>query len=173
MLGSPTKVSVFRRPPTHLVLAALLVGCGGGGGGSSTTGGGGGSPPPATTCPLPTPIIAPTFTRDILPALQSGSCGGTSATSCHGVGVNAATGGHISYWRTPAEVYNDLLHMTPEAPGYAFITPRDPNKSWLLVKITSDNPGGGYGTRMPQSGGTVCQATVDNVTAWINAGAPY
>lgn len=155
------------RLPMYLFLA-LLAGCGGGGSSS----GGGTTPPPASTCPLPTPIVAPTFSRDIYPALQSGSCGKSEATSCHGVGVNQSTGGHISYWRTAPEVYNDLLHMTPEAPGYSFIKPNDPAHSWLLVKITTDNPLG-YGTRMPQQGANVCQATVDNITAWINAGAPY
>ncbi len=158
--------------PTHSIypfLLMLLTGCGGGGSSS----GGGATPPPATTCPLPSPITSPKFSTNIYPALQSGSCGNSQATSCHGLGVNQATGGHISYWRTSQEVYNDLLHMTPEAPGYLFVTPNDPTRSWLLVKITSDNPGGGYGTRMPQQGANVCQATVDNITSWINAGAPY
>ena len=145
---------------------------------------GGTTPPPATTCPLPTPITAPTFSANILPALQL-SCGGNNPTGCHGQRAFGSTDGHISYFtgsgRTPRDVYNDLLHLTPNAPpgppNYFFITPKDPTHSWLLVKITSDNPGGsGYGGRMPQGGANVCQATVDNITAWINAepvGAPF
>ena len=77
--------------------------------------------------------------------------------------------------RSVTDVYNDLVNVVPaSAPsGYLRIAPRDPAHSWLLVKITSDNPGGGYGTRMPQVGANVCQATVDNITTWINAGAPF
>jgi hypothetical protein len=73
------------------------------------------------------------------------------------------------------DVYNDLVNAVPSSapPGYFRVAPGDPAHSWLLVKISSDNPGGGYGTRMPQLGANVCQATVDNITAWINAGAPY
>jgi hypothetical protein len=87
--------------------------------------------------------------------------------------------GHINYFATGSrsitDVYNDLVNVIPSnaPPGYFRIAPRDPAHSWLLVKITSDNPGGGYGTRMPQLGANVCQTTVDNITAWINAGAPY
>ncbi len=159
-------------PYTYLFLA-LLAGCGGGG----SDNGGGTPPPPASTCPLPTPIAAPKFSADIYPALTGGSCGGQSATSCHG--GSALPSGHINYFatggRSIADVYHDLVNVVPASapPGYFRIAPNDPAHSWLLVKITSDNPGGGYGARMPFGGANVCQATVDNITAWINAGAPY
>ena len=158
-----------------LLLLPLLAGCGGGGRGTSS--GGGTAPPPASTCPLPTPLAAPRFSTDIYPALTGGSCGGVSATSCHG--GSSLPSGHINYFavgsRSVTDVYNDLVNVVPaSAPsGYLRIAPRDPAHSWLLVKITSDNPGGGYGTRMPQVGANVCQATVDNITTWINAGAPF
>ncbi len=156
------------------LLIPLLAGCGGGG---SSSNGGNPPPPPGTNCPLPNPIPAPTFSADILPALSGGSCGASSATSCHG--GSAFPSGHVNYFpvggRTPQDVYADLVNKVPAnaPPGYFLIAPRDPAHSWLLVKITTDNPGGGYGTRMPQIGANVCQATVDNITAWINAGAPY
>lgn len=151
------------------LLLALLAGCGGGG---SSNSGAGPTPPPASTCPLPSPIAAPKFSTDIYPALTGGSCGGASATSCHG--GSALPSGHINYFGSVNDVYNSLVNTVPSnAPaGYFRIAPRDPAHSWLLVKITTDNPGGGYGTRMPQLGANVCQATVDNITAWINAGAP-
>ncbi len=170
---------MLRSRSIYLVLA-LLVGCGGGGGGGSTSsGGGGGNPPPATTCPLPTPISGPTFQRDILPALTGGSCGGQSATSCHG--GSAIPTGHVNFFpingRTASDVYADLVNKVPASapPGYLLIAPRDPSHSWLLVKITTDSPFG-FGTRMPQLGANVCQPTVDNITAWINGGptgAPF
>lgn len=155
--------------PGHSIylILALLVCCGGG----NTSSGGGSTFPPATTCPLPTPITAPKFSTDIYPALSGGSCGASTAFSCHG--TNSPTG-HVNYFGSIPDVYNGLVNVVPSSapPGYFRIAPNDPAHSWLLVKITSDNPGGGYGARMPFGGANVCQATVDNITAWINAGAP-
>ncbi len=166
------------RPSRPICLfITLLLGCGGGGGGSSpASGGGGGNPPPVTTCPLPTPIAAPTFNRDILSALTGDSCGTSQTNGCHG--GNSIPSGHINFFptngRSASDVYADLVNKVPASapPGYFLISPRDPSHSWLLVKITTDNPFG-YGTRMPQIGANICPATVDNITAWINAGAPF
>jgi hypothetical protein len=124
------------RPPIAL---ALVAACGGGG-------------PAETTCPIPGAIANPTFTRDILPALQQ-SCGSRTST-CHG--GNAPTG-HVAYStdspRTARDVYDDLTVPPPaNAPAGLphRITPGDATRSWLLEKITKDQPGGsGYGARMP------------------------
>src|SRR3954467_2899115 len=123
------------RPPIAL---ALVAACGGGAG--------------ETTCPIPAALAAPIFTRDILPALQV-SCGSRTST-CHG--GNAPTG-HVAYStdapRTAQDVYDDMTRPPPANAPAAFphrITPGDPLHSWLMEKITRDDPGGsGYGARMP------------------------
>jgi hypothetical protein len=165
--------------PLHAVLLAaallpvLTLACGGGGSGPGGSNGGGN--PPQTTCPTPTVIANPTFTAHILPAIQS-SCG-SAVTACHG--GSALPSGHISYAtggsRTAQDVYNDLVNRIPSnAPaGYFRVKPNDVAKSWLIEKVTSDQPGGaGFGARMPASAPNLCTATVDTWKAWINAGAP-
>lgn len=159
-----------------LGLGLLLPACGGGGGGSTASsggsGGGGGTP---STCPIPSALAAPRFSTDILPALQS-SCGSAS-TSCHG-NANPPPG-HIRYdttgGRTATDVYNALINKAPASSpaGWVLVKPGDPAHSWLIEKITSANPGGGFGARMPLNAPDVCQATVDTFKAWIQSGAPF
>ena len=154
--------------PTFLLLLLLLpFGCGGGGSGSASA-----PPAPTTTCPIPVAKASPSWSADLLPALQS-SCG-SAATSCHG---GSAPTGHVSYSGTTAEIHARLVNGVPaSAPagqGWLLVKPGDPARSWLLEKVTKDQPGGsGYGTRMPQAAPNLCQATVDTLTAWINTGAP-
>jgi hypothetical protein len=145
------------------IALTLLAACGGAGAGE-------------TTCPIPSSVTRPTFTRDILPALQQ-SCGSRTST-CHG--GNAPTG-HVAYStdapRTPRDVYDDLTGPPPANAPVTFphrVTPGDPAHSWLVEKITKDQPGGsGYGARMPYALPDVCLPTVTTITAWIEQGASY
>jgi hypothetical protein len=128
----------------------------------------------AGTCPIVAAPAHPTFTADILPALQS-SCG-SQATSCHG---SPSAAGHVDYstplGRTAADVRADLVGALPAnaPPGFLRVTPGDPAASWIVVKISQDQPGGsGYGARMPLGRPDVCAATHDAIVAWIAAGAP-
>jgi hypothetical protein len=150
-----------------LLLSLLAAACGGAGvdGGTTTV--------PVTTCPVSPAVALPQFQRDILPVLQ-GSCG-SLATSCHGT---PPMGGHISYAtgasRTIADVWNDLTTFPPNAPaGYMLIVPGDVAHSWLVEKVTKDQPGGaGYGARMPYAAPNLCADTVATIENWINRGAP-
>lgn len=151
-----------------MVPLSLLCACGGGGSASPPV-----PPAPApTTCPIATAKASPSFSGDIVPALQ-GSCG-SSATSCHG---GAAPTGHVVFSGTPAQVRAQLVNAVPaNAPagaGWFLVKPGDAAHSWLLEKVTKDQPGGsGFGTRMPQAAPNLCQPTVDTLSAWISAGAP-
>ena len=158
------------RPLISLVLLILPLGCGGGGSSSPTP-----APTPTptpTTSPIPVAKASPSFAVDLVPALQ-GSCG-AAATSCHG---GTSPTGHVMYSGTAAELHARLVNVVPaNAPpglGWVLVKPGDPAHSWILEKVTKDQPGGsGYGTRMPQAAPNLCQPTVDTLTAWINAGAP-
>lgn len=151
-----------------LVSLTLLAACGGGGGGGAPTVA---APVPApTTCPISVAKPNPSFARDLVPALQS-SCG-SAATSCHS---GASPTGHVAFSGTATEVYAQLVNVVPaSAPaGWLRVKPLDPTHSWILEKVTKDQPGGsGYGTRMPQGAPNLCQPTVDTLSAWISAGAP-
>lgn len=149
-----------------LVPLSLLCACGGGGGSTAAP------VPPApapTTCPIPVAKASPSFSADIVPALQS-SCG-SAATSCHG---GAAPTGHVIFSGTATQVHAQLVNVVPaSAPaGWFLVKPGDTAHSWILEKVTKDQPGGsGYGTRMPQAAPNLCQPTVDTLSAWISAGA--
>jgi len=153
------------------VTAALLAGCGGS---EPAPPGGAGT---QLTCPIPSHVTAPTFQRDILPALQA-SCG-SLASSCHGT---AAPAGHVQYGtpggRTAADVHADLVNVPPSsAPpgaGWLRVNPGDVARSWIVEKVTKDQPGGsGYGARMPYASGNLCAATVATLESWIAQGAPF
>ena len=155
-------VARFGRPMRMAMAALALAACGGSGAAG------------ATTCPIPAAPAAPTFSGDLLPALQP-SCGALSGT-CHG---GAAPTGHFSFatgaGRAAAAVRADLVNVAPAtAPsGWLRVAPFDPGRSWILEKIAQDQPGGlGYGARMPMGGADVCAATAQAIRAWIERGAP-
>jgi hypothetical protein len=146
----------------------LLAACGG-----AQPASGGGTP--AETCPVAVAPAHPTFTTDILPAIQP-SCG-AATTTCHG---GPSANGHVDYStslsRTPRNVYDDLVGVPPaNAPsGYLRVAPRDASHSWIVAKVSQDQPGGsGYGARMPLGRPNLCAATVEALLAWIADGAPF
>jgi len=145
-------------------LATLLAGCGGAAG----TGG------PSATCPIATAPATPHFAADLVPALGA-SCGAGSST-CHG----SPPDGHVSFatgaTRAAHDVWLGLVNVVPaNAPageGWLRVAPGDVAHSWLIAKITEDQPGGsGYGARMPLGAPDLCGPTVDAFARWIAAGA--
>ncbi len=155
----------------------LFAACGGGGGGSTGGTSGGGTPPPVTCQnPLPNALANPRFSTDLLPMFQA-TCG-SSTSSCHGQVTVPA--GHFSWatgsGRSAQDVYNDVVNATPSnAPaGYLRVKPGDVAHSWLIEKVSSDQPGGlGYGARMPLAGQPLCTGTIDNLKTWIQQGAVF
>jgi hypothetical protein len=114
---------------------------------------------------------SPSFSVDIIPALQS-SCG-SAATSCHG---GTSPTGHVAFSGTPTQVHAQLVNVVPaNAPagaGWFLVKPGDTAHSWMLEKVTKDQPGvTGYGARMPLAAPNLCQPTMDTLSAWISAGA--
>jgi hypothetical protein len=148
----------------------LLAACSGGGSSS----GGGGTPPPGCQDPLPSPMATPHFSTDLLPMFQA-TCGSATST-CHGA-VTVPTG-HFSWatggGRTAQDVYNDLINIpSSEAPGWVRVKPSDPAHSWLIEKVSSASPGGGYGAQMPYAAQPLCTTTINNLKTWIQNGAPF
>ncbi|MGC4001381.1 MAG: hypothetical protein QM767_29560 [Anaeromyxobacter sp.] len=155
-----------------LAAAAALLACAGAEGNGSTT-----EPPPGqTTCPIPSAQDLPTFRATVLPMLQS-TCGANSAISCHGT---PSPRGHVSY--SPAltadDIWAELVDVEPSsAPpgaGWLRIAAGDPSRSWLIEKVTQDDPGGAgqaYGNRMPLGLPDLCDPTVQTLRTWILLGA--
>ncbi|HYD41755.1 MAG TPA: hypothetical protein VEB43_13085 [Anaeromyxobacter sp.] len=160
------------RPFAALAAAVLVLACGGGG---SDGLGVQEPPPPETTCPIPVAVASPTFREHILPVLRQ-TCGANSAISCHGT---PSPRGHVSYAAslTASEIHAQLLAEPANAPldaGWRRIAPGDPARSWLLEKVTKDDPGGAgqaYGNRMPLGLPNLCAPTVETIRSWVAAGA--
>lgn len=158
--------------PFALALA-LLSACSGGGSSQGSS-----SPPPAT-CQDPLPASAAAhFSAGLLPVLQV-TCGSATST-CHG--AVTVPSGHFSFatsaTRTPRNVYDDLVNAVPSnAPtgqGWLRVKPGDPAKSWIVEKVSSDQPGGlGYGARMPLQGQNLCSGSIENLRTWILNGALF
>ncbi len=153
------------------VLVMMCLTACGGGGSSSSASTSPTDPYAGTTCPISVPKTAPSFSADILPALQL-SCG-SNTSSCHG-GTNPA--GRILFSGTAGSVYTQLRAVTQSGPSWYRVNPGDPDRSWLMEKISKDNPGLAafgqtYGTRMPQGAPVLCQPTIDTFRAWIANGA--
>lgn len=157
--------------------AVLLAALACGGGGSAGSG-----PAPPATCqnPLPSPLASPRFSAELLPMFQATCGGGRDASSCHGTLTIPA--GKFSFFtetgqRSAAQVHADLVNAPPNnAPtgqGWMRIKPGDVSRSWLIEKVSSDQPGGlGYGARMPAGAQNLCTGTIDNLKTWIAGGAP-
>ncbi|HYQ81361.1 MAG TPA: hypothetical protein VEP68_07660 [Anaeromyxobacteraceae bacterium] len=150
-------------------LGSLLAACGGTGPGAAAS--------PQTTCPIAVAVAAPTFSGTVLPMLRQ-TCGANSPTSCHG---SPSPVGHVSYSPslTDTDVWSQLVNVVPaNAPpnaGWMRVAPDDVPHSWLIEKVTKDDPGGtgqAYGNRMPLGLPDLCDATVQTLKNWINRGAP-
>jgi len=154
------------------LLPVLLAACGGTGPDPA--------PAPPETCPITVAIAAPTFSGHVLPVLRS-TCGALdSATSCHGLPGPNVPAGHVSYANslTPTQVWSQLVGVDPSnAPldaGWKRVAAGDVTHSWLIEKVTKDDPGGtgqAFGNRMPLSLPNLCAPTVQTLKTWITAGA--
>jgi hypothetical protein len=103
------------------------------------------------------------------------SCGAGSALSCHGTPSPA---GHVSFAAslTSTQVRAQLVDVDPSnaPPGWKRVAPGDPARSWLIEKVTRDDPGGAgqaSGNRMPYGLPNLCAPTVQTLVRWIQLGA--
>ena len=170
-LGPSSSAAGPRSLRRTALLAPLLIACGG-----AAPEPGPAPTPPGETCPIPVAVTTPTFSGDVLPMLRS-TCGAGSASTCHGT---PSPVGKISYAPslTAAEVRAQLVGVDPSsAPtgaGWKRVAAGDVTRSWLIEKITSDDPGGtgrAFGNRMPLGLPNLCAPTVQTVKAWIARGA--
>lgn len=113
------------------------------------------------------------------PALSSGSFGELQASvlsarcalgPCHSAAT--AAGGLVL---EGSAVYDALVNAEPENPaaraaGLLRVVPGEPERSFLWIKLTQ--PGVGEGSRMPLGGEPLSAAELEEVRAWILAGAP-
>jgi hypothetical protein len=126
--------------------AALLAACGGGG--SS-------APPAATFARIQTEVF------DV-------SC---SSDSCHS-SVGQAGGLILEAGYSWDQLTKDPpANVAAASHGLARVFPGDPDRSFLLAKIT-DNLASGEGRSMPYNAAPLDDSTVEVVRAWIAAGAP-
>ncbi len=86
---------------------------------------------------------------------------------CH-TGVGASLPGSQNL--TAGNTYTSIVNVTSiEVPTMKRIVPGDPDNSYLVLKIQGSP--GIVGVQMPASGGPLSQAQIDEVRAWVAAGA--
>jgi hypothetical protein len=86
---------------------------------------------------------------------------------CHtGVGASLPGSQNLSAGHTYASIVNV---SSIEVPTLKRIVPGDPDNSYLVLKIQGSP--GIVGVQMPASGGPLTQAQIDEVRAWVSAGA--
>jgi len=108
----------------------------------------------------PPPPPAPTLTQlqaDIFTPICSGCHTGVGATL---PGVQNLTAGHT---------YASIVDVASIESGLKRVNPSDPDNSYLVQKI--EGAAGIAGVRMPAGGSPLTQAQIDEVRAWIAAGA--
>ena len=106
------------------------------------------------------PPAAPTLTQ--LKSTAFSVCGG-----CHTGGGSSLP---ASMDLTPAHIYTSIAGVASvEQPTLMRVKPGDPNNSYVVLKL--EGAAGISGARMPFGGPYLDQATIDQVRAWVTAGA--
>jgi len=106
------------------------------------------------------PPAAPTLTQ--LKSSAFSVCGG-----CH---TGGGTSLPASMDLTPAHIYTSIVGVASvEQPTLNRVKPGDPNNSYVVLKL--EGAAGITGARMPFGGPYLDQATIDQVRAWVTAGA--
>jgi mono/diheme cytochrome c family protein len=106
------------------------------------------------------PPAAPTLTQ--LKSTAFSVCGG-----CHTGGGSSLP---ASMDLTPAHIYASIAGVASvEQPTLMRVKPGDPNNSYVVLKL--EGAAGISGARMPFGGPYLDQATIDQVRAWVTAGA--
>lgn len=136
---------------SHSAVAALAIALGGAVAGCAGDG------PPAETATSTFDLVQ----RDIFDV----RC---ATGGCH----DSATAGGLNL--ESGRSFANLVGVSPvnraaAAAGLQLVVPFDPERSFLLVKLTS--PGPGEGSRMPLNGAALSPADIDLVRSWITDGA--
>lgn len=106
------------------------------------------------------PVAAPTLTQ--LKSTAFSVCGG-----CH-TGGGASLPSSMDL--TPSHIYASIVNVASvEQPALKRIKPGDPNNSYVVQKL--EGAATISGARMPFGGPYLDQATIDQVRAWVSAGA--
>lgn len=129
--------------------------------------------------PVGTDLSQPTlsFQKDVIPILQT-NC---AKSACHGSSLGKNNGVYLGTPEGPVDasrVHGALVNVTsPTAPALQFVTPSDPDKSFLLRKVDGDlcmieaQCGRNCGLSMPKEAPPLDVASRDVIRRWIAQGA--
>lgn len=175
MRGAASR-SLVATLPSAAILTACLLACG-----SSDSGGGSPSDPKAcvahtnpTIEQLKTPVAL--FENDVMPVFNQ-ACG---FSSCHG---SKGAGNHGIYLGAKSAADFDLVKQSLASkskvlPTMAYVTPGDPDNSFLLHKLDDDLcvfeascANGSCGEAMPQGNPALPEDKRDAIRRWIAQGA--
>jgi hypothetical protein len=131
----------------------------------------------AHTTPPPAALASPpaSFETDVAPTLAQ-SC---AFSSCHGSRLAGANHGvYLGAKADPASVKAALIGQSKALPTMPYVTPGDPEKSFLLHKLDGDLciletscVGGKCGEQMPSGNAALADDKRDAIRRWIAQGA--
>jgi hypothetical protein len=124
-----------------------------------------------------------TLANDVIPIFNAAGC--TAAAACHAKGTTTPPVlGDVppGMTTTPADVSANIVGVAAgEVPSMQLVAPGDPEHSYLMRKVESDNPGcglmctssvaGGCATRMPSALPPLSAMQQGVIRDWIKAGA--
>ena len=114
-----------------------------------------------------TPVAVSVGTAVTLATLQA-AVFGAYCTGCHnGTGPNLPNSMNLTSVASTASALIDVTSL--QSPPLKRVSPGDPDNSYLIQKLEGTAP---FGVRMPFGGPYLDQATINQVRAWIGAGAP-
>lgn len=108
------------------------------------------------------PAETPSFSREILPTLQS------HCAICHSTGAEA---GHLGL--APSHAYTDLIKGLSTDTQLRLVKPGEPDRSYLIMKLEGTHlDHGGKGVRMPFGDIPLDKDFIGLIRQWIASGAP-
>jgi hypothetical protein len=160
-----------------LLFLPLLGACGDASSGS----GGGGSEPRvcvAHNAPEPASLSSPpsSFETDVAPVLAKScafsACHGSRGPANHGLFLGATNAENVQAVKT------SLRNASRAAPSMPYVTPGDPDKSFLMHKLDGDQciveescGGGDCGKSMPEGNDLLPETSRDAIRRWVAQGA--
>jgi hypothetical protein len=125
--------------------------------------------------PPPKPDVGPRVLRSEIDGILEKSC---SFASCHG--ASPGTGSLFIPARISSDWYSNVVGpSSKENPKMKIVEPLDPEKSWIIHKLsgdlcafTKDCTGGDCGKRMPNDNPALSPGDFKSIQEWIRQGAP-
>ena len=108
-------------------------------------------------------VANPSFATHINEIFQRRGCSGGN---CHGSATGRAG---LRLTADAAANYGQLVNIPATSETFMRILPNNPDSSYVMIKVTGQQT---VGAQMPLNGAALDTIDINNLTNWINNGAP-